>query len=149
MSAKRSRFVMVEFFLRIMINILAMFTILFVILSTPKGEYEGVIDQTMNFTALVILLEIDNILGALFQKKIDIYDIGSKFAYDKESLSEEFNKCADFIIERKKTFKCQRKLEITLFMLLSFALYAIVTLIPVCVIGLYILVTPKTIINTS
>ena len=140
---------MVEFFLRIMISILAMMTILFVILTTPKGEYEGVIDQTMNFTALVILLEIDNILGAVFQKKIDLYDIGARFAYDKETLPEEFNKCADFIIERQKTFKCQRRLEISFFVLLIIALYAIVVLIPVGVIGLYIIVPPKTLINTS
>ena len=37
----------------------------------------------MNFTALVILLEIDNILAALFQKKIDIYGVADQMKYDK------------------------------------------------------------------
>lgn len=44
MSANKSRTVMVEFFLRVMISILAMLTILVVIFTTPKGEYECVID---------------------------------------------------------------------------------------------------------
>ena len=48
------------------INILALIVILFMIFSTKKDQYEGKIDQTMNFTALVILLEIDNILAGVF-----------------------------------------------------------------------------------
>jgi len=70
-----SRFVYLESILRIGLTTLALVTIIFTIFSTATGEYEGVIDQTMNFTALVILLEIDNILAGVFQKKIEKLEI--------------------------------------------------------------------------
>jgi len=63
----------------------------------------------MNFTALVILLEIDNILAAMLQKKIDQFDI--QFKYDKATIEAEFNKAADFITQRQKLFYVQRKFE--------------------------------------
>lgn len=44
MTARHSRTVMVEFFVRVMISILAMLTILVVIFTTPKDDYECVID---------------------------------------------------------------------------------------------------------
>lgn len=75
-----------------------MSTILITIFTTPKDGYEGVIDQTMNFTALVILLEIDNILGELLQKRIDQYEID--FSYNKDTIEKEFNLAADFILAR-------------------------------------------------
>lgn len=98
MRPDQSRFVMGEFLVRVSISLLAMFTILIVIFTTPKGDVEGVIDQTMNFTALVILLEIDNILGVIYQKKIDKYEID--FSYNKDTIEEEFNKAADFTLKR-------------------------------------------------
>lgn len=55
----------------------------------------------MNFTALVILLEIDNILAALFQKKIDIYGVADEMKYDKETIAVHFDRTAKFITERK------------------------------------------------
>lgn len=54
----------------------------------------------MNFTALVILLEIDNILAALYQKKIDLYEVKELFKYDPLTIKEEFNNTADFITTR-------------------------------------------------
>lgn len=59
---------------------------LLVILSHPAHDDEGPIDQTMNFTALVILLEIDNILGAIYNKKIEFYDTPKQFEYNQEKL---------------------------------------------------------------
>lgn len=70
-------------------------TILVVIFTTPREEEESIIDQTMNFTALVILLEVDNILGGLLQKKIDLYEVA--FDYDAKTIEHEFNRAADFI----------------------------------------------------
>ena len=70
-----SRFIFLESILRVGITTLALITIIYSIFSTNKEEYEGVIDQTMNFTALVILLEIDNILAGVFQKKIEVLEI--------------------------------------------------------------------------
>ena len=61
-----SRFIYVQSLIRIIITILAVLAILLTIFSSAKDEPEGVIDQTMNFTALVILLEVDNILAGVF-----------------------------------------------------------------------------------
>ena len=86
---------MIEFLFRSGITFLAMMTILIVIFTAPREGEENVIDQTMNFTALVILLEIDNILGGLLQKKIELYDVS--FAYDEKTIEHEFNRAANFI----------------------------------------------------
>ena len=97
-----SRFIYVEALLRMGITTLALVTILFTIFSTVKDEYEGVIDQTMNFTALVILLEIDNILAGVFQKRIEKLDIN--FAYNPETVEHEFRRAAHFMNNRKSYF---------------------------------------------
>ena len=94
MKPSQSRWVMVEFLVRISITILAMMTILIMIFTTSKDAYESVIDQTMNFTALVILLEVDNILAELLQSRIDQYEID--FSYNKDTIEKEFNVVADF-----------------------------------------------------
>lgn len=62
----QSRWVLVEAIVRIIVTIIAFLAIIFTIFSTPKDDVEGIIDQTMNFTALVVILEIDNILAGLF-----------------------------------------------------------------------------------
>ena len=56
----------------------------------------------MNFTALVILLEIDNILGSILQKKIDSLNVN--FDYDPLTAEFEFNRAADFYLARKEKF---------------------------------------------
>lgn len=75
-----------ESWIRQTINLYSTLTMLLVILSHPAHDDEGPIDQTMNFTALVILLEIDNILGAIYIKKIEFYDTPKQFEYNQEKL---------------------------------------------------------------
>ena len=99
-----SRFIYAESIMRLGITTLALVTIIFTIFSTVPDEYEGVIDQTMNFTALVILLEIDNILAGVFQKRIEKLDID--FAYDPETIEHEFKRAAHFMKKRKSHFYC-------------------------------------------
>lgn len=140
MKPEQSRFVFLEFLVRFGISMLAMFTILIVIFTTPKGDVEGVIDQTMNFTALVILLEIDNILGVIYQKKIDKYEID--FSYNKETIEEEFNKAADFTVKRQEIFWIQRKFENLIQFALIVLLYTAFTVFPVGMLCLYIIIPP-------
>ena len=59
----------------------------------------------MNFTALVIILEIDNILAGLFQKQVEKLEID--YGYDPEKIEFEFNRAADFMQDRRKLFWCQ------------------------------------------
>ena len=145
MGADGSRFVMVEFLVRTCISLLAMMTILIVIFTTPKDAYESVIDQTMNFTALVILLEVDNILAALFQKKIDSYNID--FGYNKDTIEEDFNKTADFMTKRQSLYPIQRFFEKTILGLLTAGMYCVFVVIPVGMILLYIIIPPKEVIR--
>lgn len=142
MKAKASRFVMLEFFIRTMISLLAMITILVVIFTTPKGDNESVIDQTMNFTALVILLEVDNILAALLQKKIDQYDVKEHFKYDPNTIKKHFNKTQEFITDRQGLFFIQRKMEVLFFVILFVCLYVAFTVIPIGMLILYVIVPP-------
>lgn len=62
----RSIFKMIQIFLRYMGTLFAMFTILFYILTNPKGQYgddaELYIDKIQNFTSLVIIMELDDII---------------------------------------------------------------------------------------
>ena len=82
----------------------------------------------MNFTALLILLEIDNILGAILQTKIDQFDVG--FSYDAETVEYEFNRAADFWIERNKKFWIQKKIEDTIVGLILFGIYVVFIFVP-------------------
>lgn len=135
---KDSRWAMFEYTYRMVIDILAQVTICFMIVTTPKDDYESVVDQTMNFTALVILLQIDNILGGIFQKKID--NFGYSFEYDKETAEAQFNRAADFLQERKKLFWIQGFFE-NLLNYVSFAILAVIFLfIPVIYLMCYVII---------
>lgn len=104
----------------------------------------------MNFTALVILLEIDNILAALFQKKIDIYGVADQMKYNKETIAIHFERTARFITQRQGLFWIQRRLEVFIFSVLMITLYIVFTVIPVAMVSLYILIPPKeTVIDTG
>jgi len=49
-----------------------------------EGENETVLDQTMNFMALLVLISLDNELAALFDKRIDKLDV--VFEHDDSTL---------------------------------------------------------------
>jgi len=51
------------------------FTILFTIFTTPKDEDETTLDQTMNFTALLILVDLDSIFATLASFSIEKLEI--------------------------------------------------------------------------
>lgn len=73
--------------------------IFFVIFTTPKDEYEGVVDQVMNFAALLVLIEVDDMLASSLEKTVEKFDID--FGYNKETEKEDFVKCASYIKKRK------------------------------------------------
>lgn len=72
-----------------------------VVFTTKKGEYEGIIDQTMNFTALIVLIQLDNLVAGRYQNLIDNFEVD--FKYKPETFAEEFKKCAEFMKERDVT----------------------------------------------
>ena len=92
----------------------------------------------MNFTALLILLEIDNILGAILQTKVDQFDVG--FSYDAETVEYEFNRAADFFIERNKKFWLQKKIEDTIVGLILLGIYLVFIFAPWAMFLLYIII---------
>ena len=94
----------------------------------------------MNFTALVILLEIDNILAGVFQKKIDVLDVS--FGYDENTIEFEFNRAADFIHKRNIMFYFWGWLEVIIISIFSFILLVIVTFYPIFMLMLYIIFKP-------
>lgn len=106
---RRSRWIKTEYFVRMGISILAGITIITMIWTTPRHDDENEVDQTMNFTALVILLDIDNILGGILQKRID--KLGVNFDYDPLTAEFEFNRAADFFLARKNKFWVQYRIE--------------------------------------
>lgn len=73
--------------------------IFFVIFTSPKDEYEEVVDQVMNFAALLVLIEVDDMLAASLEKTVEKFDID--FGYNKETVKEDFVKCASYIKKRK------------------------------------------------
>ena len=77
MRAEESRWMTVETIFRSYINFGTIVIILLTIFSMPKdeGENETVLDQTMNFMALLVLISLDNELAALFDKRIDKLDV--------------------------------------------------------------------------
>lgn len=134
--ASRSRFMFFETILRMGVTLLACLAILFTIFSTPKDDVEGIIDQTMNFTALVVLLEIDNILAGVFQKKIDKLEI--EFEYHKDTIESEFNRAADFMVKRQKLMPCQSIAEQAIVVFIIMLLYLVVTFVPIFLMMAYI-----------
>lgn len=135
---ENSRWAMVEYFIRMTQDILAQITICFMVVTTPKGEDEDVVTQTMNFTALVILLQIDNILGGMYSKKVEFFNMS--FEYDKEKAEEEFNKCCDFMQARSKRFYIQEFFESIINFILFFALFAIFFFTPIAYLMCYIII---------
>ena len=134
--ASRSRFMFFETILRMGVTLLACLAILFTIFSSPKDDEESIIDQTMNFTALVVLLEIDNILAGVFQKKIDKLEI--EFEYHKDTIEFEFNRAADFLVQRGKLMPCQSAVEKAVVLLITMILYLVVTFVPIFLMMVYI-----------
>ena len=94
----------------------------------------------MNFTALVILLEVDNILAGVFQKKIDKLEIN--FDYDPDKLEEQFNRAADFIQTRKKLFPIQNVIEKLFLVMITAVLFIVVTFLPIAIMVLYVVFPP-------
>ena len=86
MRAEESRWMTVETIFRSYINFGTIVIILLTIFSMPKdeGENETVLDQTMNFMALLVLISLDNELAALFDKRIDKLDV--VFEHDDSTL---------------------------------------------------------------
>jgi len=74
-AAGESRGIFFETLGRSLVNILVFFTILFTIFTTPADEDETVLDQTMNFTALLILVDLDSIFSSLAMFSIDKLEI--------------------------------------------------------------------------
>ena len=95
----------------------------------------------MNFTALVILLEVDNILAGVFQKKIDKLEIN--FDYDPDKLEEQFNRAADFIQTRKKLFPIQNVIEKLFLVMITAVLFIVVTFLPIAIMVLYVVFPPQ------
>lgn len=139
---KHSRWAMFEYLYRMVIDILAQVTICFMIVTTPKDSDESVVDQTMNFTALVILLQIDNILGGIFQKKIDNFKYS--FDYDKDTAEQQFNRAADFLQERAKLFWIQGFFENLINFLSFFVLAVIFLFIPAIYLLCYFIIPVTT-----
>ena len=128
---------MAEAYIRIGLNVLGAYTIYFMILTGPKDDNESPVDQTMNFTALLILLELDNILGGIFQKDIDSFDI--KFDQDPLNLEQDFNRAANFVQERAEVFRIQLKVEIFFWLALNLFLFAGLFFLP-AMLSFYVLV---------
>jgi len=103
----------------------------------------------MNFTALVILLEIDNILAALYQKKIDLYEVKELFKYDPNTISDEFNRTADFLTARQGKFWIQRYFENLLFISITLSMFFVFTVIPIGVLVMYMIIEPKLLVEAS
>ena len=130
-----------EHFSRKFVNFLAMITLMFIVFSGPSDDNGSPIDQTMNFTALVIIIEIDNILGSLLEKKCEKYTKSVDFTYDNEKIEKEFNRAADFVQRRHEKRPIQERVEKvidSIFDILIFLTY----LIPVYWIAMQVLIKP-------
>ena len=94
-----------ETIFRSYVNFGTIVIIFYTIYTTPAEEAETVLDQTMNFTALLILISLDNELAVLLQKRIDKLDISFEHSeHDTFTLKQEFNLAADFYLKRKQLF---------------------------------------------
>jgi len=65
MDVKDSRWMVTETLIRSWVNLCVLFVIMCTIFTTPKEGEESVLDQTMNFTALLILIDLDTIFAQL------------------------------------------------------------------------------------
>ena len=102
----------------------------------------------MNFTALVILLQTDNILGAIFQKKIDSF--GFDFAYQgkdedtgmpSDKVPEfEFNRAANFMVQRREKFWCLEIFENLLNYFILILIFLVFTATPIIFLSMYVLI---------
>lgn len=57
--------------------------IFYVIFTTPVDYYEGILEQVVNFSALLVLIDIDNMLASDLEKVVEKFDID--FTYNKET----------------------------------------------------------------
>lgn len=90
----------------------------------------------MNFTALVILLEIDNILAGVFQKKIDKLEVN--FDYNEDTIAHEFNRAADFVQKRSEMMYWQRIIEVLFIIFFNILLFMAITFIPIFLMMIYV-----------
>lgn len=132
-----------ETWVRRLVNLYAVMNMLIVIFTHPADDAEGPIDQTMNFTALVILLEIDNILGAMLEKKVSFYEVDKQFDYNAETVEKDFNKMADFILDRKEFYPCWTTFENIFNWMLTVSLFAVFLVIPVFYLSIYFIIPSK------
>ena len=134
------RFIFVESMVRIGVTTLALLTILFTIFSTPCDEFESIIDQTANFTALVILMEIDNILAEVFSKTIEKLDVD--LTVHQENIESEFKRAADFVTKRCAHYYIWIWFEVAVVLIFSILLLLVVTFYPIFHISLYFIFKP-------
>lgn len=105
----------------------------------------------MNFTALVILLQTDNILGAMFQKKIDTFDFNFEYKDTDPVTGEksdkapefEFNRAANFMLQRREKYWFQEYLENMLNFLILLGIFVVFTLTPILFLSIYIIIPVK------
>ena len=135
-----SRFIFVESMMRIGVTMLALLTILFTIFSSPSDEFESIIDQTANFTALVILMEIDNILAEVFSKTIEKLDVD--LTIHQENIKIEFKRAADFVTKRCAHYNNWIWFEVAVVSIFSILLYLVVTFYPIFHLLLYFIFKP-------
>jgi len=101
MEVSDSRWMVTETLIRSWVNLCVLFVIMCTIFTTPKEGEESVLDQTMNFTALLILIDLDTIFAQLLTTQIEKLNIS--FEYDPETLEDDFNRAAEYHLERKDT----------------------------------------------
>lgn len=65
----------------------------------------------MNFAALLVLIEVDDMLASSLEKTVEKFDID--FGYNKETAKEDFVKCASYI-KKRKDGKCMQKINLCL-----------------------------------
>lgn len=141
MEVKDSRWMVTETLIRSWVNLCVLFVIMCTIFTTPKEGDESVLDQTMNFTALLILIDLDAIFAQLLAVQIEKLNIS--FEYDPDTLEAEFNRAANYMQERQEQFYCWEACEKALFLMGSFFIGVFVILIPAAYVACYIIFKPE------
>lgn len=75
MEVSDSRWMVTETLVRSWVNMCVLCVIMCTIFTTPKEGDESVLDQTMNFTALLILIDLDTIFAQLLSTQIEKLNI--------------------------------------------------------------------------
>lgn len=141
MEVSDSRWMVTETLIRSWVNLCVLFVIMCTIFTTPKEGEESVLDQTMNFTALLILIDLDTIFAQLLTTQIEKLNIS--FEYDPETLEDDFNRAAEYHLERKDTMYYWQLSEKLVFLLGFFFIGVCVIIVPAAYVSLYLIFPPK------